>query len=464
MKKTIALFVLGLAFLVSNAQQGPKLPWGFGGLSVIDGTLRGSSDGFVMVGESVEGTLVRFVPDTTLGRIIRESTFVLRNPADDLLYFTVNQKEGSRLFSLQESKGKYRPVSVLPQGWDADILHPAFSPDGRCMVFSTSQTGGLGGCDLWCSRRNGDTWERPVNLGNRINTPGDELYPVFYGNYLLFASNGHGDTSLGYYSASFPVADSDDKVIFHPYSIQRLPEPINGAAADHELAIDTRRDVAYWISSRDGGDALYTFQGRLDGTLLEGQVLDGAGHPVKGADVKATVAGRTVAVSQTDLQGRYALYLQPGKDCLLSVNGKGYYRYVDTVVSSRHSQDSLFAEVHHDVRLTPLPVGQTLTFDNLFGPDADIELTDRGRNLLMFVVQPLRQDDALKARLVLTSRVGGDKTFNMMLNERRLSVLREYLEFNVSVGTRISFVNGNSEGVLLTGEKAGDQLKVIFLE
>src|SRR5690606_7294528 len=75
---------------------------------------------------------------------------------------------------------------------DYSTAHPAISPDGNLLVFSSDMPGGEGQTDLYLSRREGEEWSKPEQLGRTVNTEGDEMFPVFIDNTTLsFASNGH---------------------------------------------------------------------------------------------------------------------------------------------------------------------------------------------------------------------------------------------------------------------------------
>nr|MCU0363441.1 hypothetical protein [Bacteroidales bacterium] len=78
--------------------------------------------------------------------------------------------------------------------------HPALSPDGTLLVFSSDMAGGSGKMDLYVSRRESDKWSLPENLGVEINSPGDEMYPFIARNNLLFFSSdglkGYGDHDI----------------------------------------------------------------------------------------------------------------------------------------------------------------------------------------------------------------------------------------------------------------------------
>ena len=73
------------------------------------------------------------------------------------------------------------------------FAHPAVSPDGEWLYFVSDMPGGLGGYDIWRCRLFGNNEVGMMeNLGERVNTPGDEMFPTFRPNGdLYFSSNGH---------------------------------------------------------------------------------------------------------------------------------------------------------------------------------------------------------------------------------------------------------------------------------
>ncbi|TAE32481.1 MAG: hypothetical protein EAZ92_01485 [Candidatus Kapaibacterium sp.] len=72
--------------------------------------------------------------------------------------------------------------------------HPALSPSGRSVVFSSTRSGGRGGTDLWTANRDeSGAWQQPVNLGEVLNSSQDEITPHLQSDdSLYFASNGFG--------------------------------------------------------------------------------------------------------------------------------------------------------------------------------------------------------------------------------------------------------------------------------
>ena len=75
---------------------------------------------------------------------------------------------------------------------DYSVAHPTLSPDAKTMIFSSDKPGGSGESDLYMCKWENDTWADAVNLGEKINTMGNEEFPTLVNDtILLFASDGH---------------------------------------------------------------------------------------------------------------------------------------------------------------------------------------------------------------------------------------------------------------------------------
>ena len=83
-----------------------------------------------------------------------------------------------------------------PQAW---LFSPALSADGNTLFFSANFPGGEGGFDLYVSYLKGGVWSKPENLGSKVNSTGNEIYPSFHeSGRLVFSSNGHDNDKAGY--------------------------------------------------------------------------------------------------------------------------------------------------------------------------------------------------------------------------------------------------------------------------
>ncbi len=98
------------------------------------------------------------------------------------------------LQTCRDGAGWSRPEPVSFDGPDNDF-DPAFSPDGRTVYFFSNRPGGQGGDDLYAVDRDPATgaFGAPRNLGPRFNTSGDEWAPTPTADgRLIFSSDGHG--------------------------------------------------------------------------------------------------------------------------------------------------------------------------------------------------------------------------------------------------------------------------------
>lgn len=435
----------GEAFLTIECQDNVKLPWGLYNLSVVDGRLYGCSDGMMMT-DVLSGDYVwAMQPDTLLKRMHDGLQYVVRNPRDKRLYFCVTTDGVSQLYVRVKDKGwlgrKNRRVTL--RGWTDEINHPTFSADGNYMVFSSRGKGSLGGYDLWCSHWNGKTWDAPVNMGARVNSAGNEVHPTFYYDYLIFASDGLKD-GRGYSLCATHVRPyvSSDMIIFDNYIVQRLPEPINSAVDDWEMAVDTAARCGYWISTRNGHEELFRFKGRLDGMMLQGTVTDPKGIPLEGASVVVTHEGRKIGAAQTRADGTYGLFIQPEVDCRVSVEKPDYFKKSYTFTSVRTDDNTLIAEMRYNVRLETMPMGTPIVYDSIFGANAGTDPEPRRLEALNPVINFLRDNPEVEAHITLECDQTTDQTFNILLTEQRISSLRTYMSSLLPTGTPIFFHNG----------------------
>jgi hypothetical protein len=136
------------------------------------------------------------------------------------------------------------------------ISDPAISPDGKTLFFSSDMDGGFGGRDLYRSELVDNKWTRPVNLGEMVNTPYDEMFPFIHRNLsLYFSSNGHaGMGGLDIFKAAIKTDGFGEA--------ENAGYPINSRGDDFGIVLDTLETHGYLTSNRARGgfdDDLYEF-------------------------------------------------------------------------------------------------------------------------------------------------------------------------------------------------------------
>jgi hypothetical protein len=139
------------------------------------------------------------------------------------------------------------PASFAKQSFN--MMHPAISPDGQWMAFSSDRPGGEGGLDLWLVRRQGDGWARPYNPGPPLNTSAHDGFPFFAADgRLFFASKGH----MGYGGYDLFVSERLENGDWS--KPRNLGRPINSPLDDITFYLGPDGKGGYFSSTRDGGD------------------------------------------------------------------------------------------------------------------------------------------------------------------------------------------------------------------
>lgn len=204
------------------------------------------------------------------------------------------------------------------------VGHPALTPDGNTMYFVSDMPGGYGGTDLYVTKKEGESWNTPKNLGPEINTEGREMFPyVNSDGELYFSSDAHG--GLGGLDI-FRVKQNAKTGKWG--KIRNIGAPINSSYDDFGLHYGTDKSYGYFTSDRPDGkglDDVYTFTD--DGIYLEGIVVDAeTGEPicaskvVMSAKADQSERGRTT----TECDGEFEFNVIRNTDYKFSGSAEGY--------------------------------------------------------------------------------------------------------------------------------------------
>ncbi|NJN42660.1 MAG: tetratricopeptide repeat protein [Flammeovirgaceae bacterium] len=151
-------------------------------------------------------------------------------------------------FGRLNESGELSHIEPFPYNDDAfSIGHPTVSNDGKILYFSSDMPGGIGGADIYRSLFKDGKWGMPENVGTKINTLGDEFFPHIVNDTIIyFSSNGHG--GLGgldlYYS------HTNGNTYQKP---ENLGFPLNSSTDDFSLIFDSSGRQGLFASNRPGG-------------------------------------------------------------------------------------------------------------------------------------------------------------------------------------------------------------------
>ena len=204
--------------------------------------------------------------------------------------------------------------------------HPTLSKDGNTMIISSDQSGGFGAMDLYITHWDGEEWSEPQNLGDGLNTSGNEIFPYLQPetNDLYFSSNLHvGLGGLDIFQAKW---DEKRQTWGKPVNVG---PPLNSPRDDFGIICDAEFTRGYFTSNRTAKteDDIYSFEIKT-GIELIGIVVDcDTREPIEDADVQLYLTNEDGLVQGTDISafnGKFEFDVAFGNDYFVKATKDGY--------------------------------------------------------------------------------------------------------------------------------------------
>lgn len=360
------------------------------------------------------------------------------SPDGRLLFFTAcfrSDSYGGCDLYYSEKQGdtwsKVRNVGpvVNSRSWDSQ---PSVSPDGKTLYFASKRPGGVGSSDIWKSERKPDgEWGKPVNLGVKVNTPDGEMAPfIHYDNSTLyFSSNGHP----GMGGADLFRSEYKNGAWTQP---ENLGYPINSPADELVVVVNPEGNKGY-ISSNTlkgkGGYDIFRFDlyeaiRPVPVSYLKGKVYDkGSGRPLEARfELIDIMRDSTVIEAKSDRQsGEFLVCLPCNRNYALNVSCKGYLFYSDNFPLSEIS--SRMNPQVKDIPLEPIAVGNSMTLRNIFYETDQFQLKSISFAELDKLVSFLTNNPALRIEIEGHTDNQGTDAYNLELSMKRAQAVYSYL-------------------------------------
>jgi hypothetical protein len=162
----------------------------------------------------------------------------------------------------RDSLGNFIGEKFLPfEMENYSYCHPTITPDGSRLYFASNMPGGFGGMDLYVVRRlNDSTWSKPINLGARVNTTKNEVFPhINAAGVLYFSSNGFHKVPEREDLDIFGIDINNKRGVLQP-----VTAPLNSEKDDFGISFLPKNPTkGYFSSNREGGiggDDIYEFE------------------------------------------------------------------------------------------------------------------------------------------------------------------------------------------------------------
>ncbi len=309
---------------------------------------------------------------------------------------------------------------------------PCMSSDGKTLYFASNRPGGQGGSDLWKTELSeSGTWSSPVNLGPRINTPGDENSPFLHpdGKTLYFASNGH--PGLG--GRDLFVCRMDEN---GQWGVpQNLGFPINTFGDEATLSVNAQGDTAYFSSDNLGGFgkrdiyafALHEKARPATVSFMEGHVTDFKKRkpvPARFELISLETGLVRIESSASTEDGRFLVCLPTDEEFALNISAPGYLFYSEHIaLDSRFKQEPMRKEI----RLHPIESGASVILENIFYAVEQYRLEEKSIAELDKVYRFLLQHPSVRIEVGGHTDDSGPAAFNKELSQKRAQAVADYL-------------------------------------
>jgi outer membrane protein OmpA-like peptidoglycan-associated protein len=176
----------------------------------------------------------------------------------------------AKIYLLKSENNSWGSLQSFQYNSDSySCAHASINYDGSVLYFASDMPGGYGGKDIWMCKKNGDVWEKPVNLGFDVNTSGDEMFPFIRKDGFLFFSS---DGLSGFGGLDIISAKQKDG----NWLLNRNEGLLINSNKDDFGIYFVNDSIGYFSSNRDGGkgqDDIYSFVYKNKYIVVDGTVL-----------------------------------------------------------------------------------------------------------------------------------------------------------------------------------------------
>jgi outer membrane protein OmpA-like peptidoglycan-associated protein/tetratricopeptide (TPR) repeat protein len=342
------------------------------------------------------------------------------------------------LFKATKDGDKWSNITALPfNDKTYSTSNPSLSRDGKTLYFSSNRPGSLGGVDIWKVSVNADgTYGNPQNLGNKINTEGNESFPFIADDNktLFFASSGkQGLGGLDIYQIDLSKGTE----------ATNLGKPVNTEKDDFAFSFNGAKKVGFLSSNRNGNDDIFIV------------------NPLCAVDVTIAV---TNAKTGAILSNASVTILDDKKNIITTEmsNDKGEVKYkveCDRAYAIQASKDgfegSSFAinkskgpDAKVDAALQPIDV--IVKENEIVLKEINFEfnksnITQEGAFELDKLVQVMKNNDKMVILVKSHTDNRGSDKYNLDLSDRRAKATVQYV---ISKGIAANRISGKGMGEL----------------
>lgn len=302
----------------------------------------------------------------------------------------------------------------------SSYAHPAVSPDGQWLYFTSDMPGGKGGYDIWRVRLTSNGLGGVENLGEPVNTPGNEMFPTFRPNGdLYFSSDGH--KGLGGLDIYIAKVDKRTKkfVLEHP------GYPLNSYGDDFGMTFEGPHNRGYFSSNRGDGrgwDHIYSFEKPEVIQTVKGWVYEMDGYELPDALVYMIGSDGTNLKLNVKGDGSFTQVISPNVDYMMLATCKGFLNHKEElrVKPVTESEEYVLQFPLASIRVPVL-------IDNIFYDFDKYSLRPESTKALDELIKLLNENPNVTIELSAHCDYKGSAEYNKTLSQKRAEAVVNYL-------------------------------------
>jgi peptidoglycan-associated lipoprotein len=330
-----------------------------------------------------------------------------------------------KLFRAELVGEKWTNLTELPFNSDEySCGHPALSPDEKTLFFVSDMPGSIGGTDIYKSSFDGKEWGKPVNMGNIVNTFGNEMFPyMHHDGTFYFSSDGHG--SLGGLDVFMTYWDGEKWL-----QVENLNYPLNTSRDDFAYVLNEDGKSGYVSSNRDNfEDKIFEITKNEPTFILSGRVSQ-KGKPDVSIDSAVVeiynITQKSRQILLTDKSGNYKIKLGSKSEYEVRCWKPMYFTITKPqnvcTVGKKFSENMTANFVLDQIIIEKPIVLENIYYDLdkwFIRPDAAVEL-DR-------LVNVMEKNPKIQVELSSHTDSRAGDMYNMVLSDKRAKAAVEYI-------------------------------------
>lgn len=339
------------------------------------------------------------------------------------MFFTKSdaKKETTQIFQSTRSGGEWTEPILIPLFADSTISvgHPAISPDGSTLYFVSDAPEGLGGKDIWMATLDNGKWVVTENLGDKINTSGNEMFPyVRSDGALFFSSDGH--VGLGGLDIYMATTDS-----LGAWTVANLLSPINSSADDFGITFNSTHDMGYFSSSRNQNrpiDKIYNFYLPPLVYAIEGKAIDDKGDPLAETTIRLVGDNGDNVKTRTRKDGSYRITINVNARYVMLASHRGYLNASYSFDTHGLKDSKTYSNVF---KLSS--ISKPVKMDNIFYESGKWTLSPQSEEGLNALIKILNDNPNIAMEISAHTDMVGSDNSNIDLSQKRAQSVVTYL-------------------------------------